>query len=401
MVSFRTLVVPHRGQDFEISCFLRPGQGDTLVYLHGLGSTKYDFWGATTQPGLNHATLLALDFPGSGNSSYFDQLPLGMDDLVEITHRVVRSLELTDLTLIGHSMGGLTALLFALRYPAAVKRLISVEGNLAPEDCFLSRPASALSFPEFLEQNFMLQAQAKFIASPHLGSRLFADTFRRQVSPHAYHDYCRSIVEHSDSGRLLPAFLQLKLPRLFVYGSANRTLSYIPELGPAGISVVEAPGSAHWLVADNPNFFYTSLQEFLAADGQLAPTSRQLAEWAFNLHDAAQGIPRELAAGVNTRIFPGEHAMLSVVKLDPHAEGKLHSHPQEQWGVLLRGECVRIQDGVEVAMTAGDFWRTPGHVPHSLRAGAAGALVLDIFSPPRPEYKKAGRGFGPESEGQS
>jgi len=42
----------------------------------------------------------------------------------------------------------------------------------------------------------------------------------------------------------------------------------------------------------------------------------------------------------------------------------------------------------------GDFWRTPGNVPHTMRAGPGGARVLDIFSPPRPEYKKAGSGFG-------
>jgi hypothetical protein len=33
-------------------------------------------------------------------------------------------------------------------------------------------------------------------------------------------------------------------------------------------------------------------------------------------------------------------------------------------------------------------------VPHTLRAGPDGARVLDIFAPPRPEYKKPGQGFG-------
>jgi quercetin dioxygenase-like cupin family protein len=72
----------------------------------------------------------------------------------------------------------------------------------------------------------------------------------------------------------------------------------------------------------------------------------------------------------------------------------VHSHPQEQWGVLLEGECVRIQDGEEVAMKAGDFWHTPGGVAHGIRTAAVGATVLDVFSPPREEYRKAGQGFG-------
>ncbi len=114
----------------------------------------------------------------------------------------------------------------------------------------------------------------------------------------------------------------------------------------------------------------------------------------FNLDDTAQGILRELAPGLTARIFLGDHAMLSVVTIEPNAEGQVHSHPQEQWGVLLEGDAVRIQDGEEIPVKAGDFWRTPGGVPHGLRAGPQGARVLDIFSPPRDEYRKAGSGFG-------
>ena len=114
----------------------------------------------------------------------------------------------------------------------------------------------------------------------------------------------------------------------------------------------------------------------------------------FNLHDMSQGIVRELAAGITTRIFPGDQAMLSVVRLEPNAVGEMHSHPQEQWGVMLEGSVVRVQDGEEFQASAGDFWRTPGGVPHTDRAGPDGALILDIFAPPRDEYRKAGSEFG-------
>ena len=120
--------------------------------------------------------------------------------------------------------------------------------------------------------------------------------------------------------------------------------------------------------------------------------------WVFNLGDEAQGIARTLGEGITTRIFCGEQAMLSVVRVAPNTTGRVHSHPQEQWGVLLEGECVRIQGGEEVAMKTGDFWHTPGGVAHGIRTGARGALVLDIFSPPRDEYRTAGKGFGAECE---
>ena len=118
------------------------------------------------------------------------------------------------------------------------------------------------------------------------------------------------------------------------------------------------------------------------------------ADWVFSLANDARGIARTLAEGVDTRIFVGEHVMLSVVRIAPNAVGEIHSHPNEQWGVLLEGSATRIQSGEEVAVAAGEFWHTPGGAPHGIRAGAAGAVILDIFSPPRDEYRKAGSGFG-------
>lgn len=117
----------------------------------------------------------------------------------------------------------------------------------------------------------------------------------------------------------------------------------------------------------------------------------------FNLSDPDQGLARELTEGVTARVFAGDQAMLSIVTLDPNAAGQIHSHPEEQWGVMLEGEGVRIQDGREIPVRAGDFWRTPGGAPHGLKAGPSGAKVLDVFAPPRPEYRKPGQGFGKES----
>ena len=117
-------------------------------------------------------------------------------------------------------------------------------------------------------------------------------------------------------------------------------------------------------------------------------------QFFFNLNDNTQGISRELAPGLTTRIFVGDQAMLSVVELEPFAQGETHSHPQEQWGVLLRGEGVRLQDSTEYPVRKGDFWRTPGGVPHAFKAGPEGATILDVFSPPRDEYRTSGVGFG-------
>lgn len=113
----------------------------------------------------------------------------------------------------------------------------------------------------------------------------------------------------------------------------------------------------------------------------------------FNLDALDQGIGRELAEGLSARIFAGEQAMISIVSIAPNQSGESHSHPQEQWGLCVRGSGVRKQGGEEIAVSAGDFWRTPGNVEHSFSAGPDGALVYDVFAPPREEYTKPGQGF--------
>ncbi len=113
----------------------------------------------------------------------------------------------------------------------------------------------------------------------------------------------------------------------------------------------------------------------------------------YSMSDLGKGIQRNLAPGLDASIFPGDNSMLSVVSFAANAEGSLHEHPEEQWGIMLEGTGTRIQDGKEYAVKAGDFWRTPGNVPHTFRAGPDGARVLDVFAPAREAYRKAGSGF--------
>lgn len=114
----------------------------------------------------------------------------------------------------------------------------------------------------------------------------------------------------------------------------------------------------------------------------------------FNVDDHEQGIFRQLAEGMETRVFPGDQAMISIVQIGPNRCGRLHSHPEEQWGFCFRGGGFRTQDGIETPVSTGDFWRTPGGVEHSFRAGPEGATVYDVFAPPRADYTKPGEGFG-------
>lgn len=114
----------------------------------------------------------------------------------------------------------------------------------------------------------------------------------------------------------------------------------------------------------------------------------------FNIDDMEAGIPRELAPGVTTTVYTGDQAMTSIVRFAPGGKGKLHHHPEEQWGFCLEGSGKRIQGDLTVDIAKGDFWRTPGDVPHTMEAGPDGLVVIDVFAPPRKAYETAGSGFG-------
>jgi len=114
----------------------------------------------------------------------------------------------------------------------------------------------------------------------------------------------------------------------------------------------------------------------------------------FTIDSAEGGLARTLAPGITTTIFTGERAMVSVVRFDPDTRGVLHDHAEEQWGYCVSGSGVRFQGEDAVPVAPGDFWRTPGGVPHTMESGPEGLVVIDVFAPPRAAYTTPGQGFG-------
>lgn len=117
-------------------------------------------------------------------------------------------------------------------------------------------------------------------------------------------------------------------------------------------------------------------------------------DWVFNRNSDIKAIVRNLTEVIKTRVFVGDNSMLSFVKLPPNSQGSIHKHPEEQWGVLLEGTCIRLQDDQEIPMEVGDFWHTSSNVLHGVRTTDQSAVILDIFSPPREAYRTQGKGFG-------
>ena len=123
-------------------------------------------------------------------------------------------------------------------------------------------------------------------------------------------------------------------------------------------------------------------------------------DFFFSLDNLDKGISRQLTDAITAHIFPAEQSMASVVVIGPNAEGSIHSHPQEQWSILIEGSATRIHEGEHIAVGKGDFWVAPGNTEHGIIGGPEGAVIIDIFAPARPEYTKPGQGFAGQSDGR-
>jgi pimeloyl-ACP methyl ester carboxylesterase len=124
------------------------------------------------------------------------------------------------------------------------------EGNLAPEDCFLSR--QILTHPCDDDVGFLegFAERARRSLSP--SSALFAASLRHKVRPGAVRGIFASMVDLSDHGDLMAKFLSLRCPRMFMYGAENSALSYLPSLAAGGVELAEIPQSGHWPMYANP-----------------------------------------------------------------------------------------------------------------------------------------------------
>jgi len=96
---------------------------------------------------------------------------------------------------------------------------------------------------------------------------------------------------------------------------------------------------------------------------------------------------KELAPGVRIQVVSGEKLMFSRVVIEPGAAVPEHSHPHEQFGLVLEGDGQFTIAGETRRVVAGDYYAIPGGVTHGVVAGPQGGVFLDVFSPPREEYK--------------
>jgi len=251
------------GTALEVSAIHRGGDKAPIVFLHGFGSTKEDYADIVRHAQFDGHPFLAYDAPGCGATHCADLARIDIAFLVETALAMIGRVGFERFHLVGHSMGGLTALMLAHRHPERVLSFVDIEGNVAPEDCFLSR--QIVEHARDSDEGFFDDFIERTRHAPAFASALYSASLRHKVRAQAVGPIFRSMVALSDHGELMEKFLALPFPRLFMYGAQNAGLSYLDSLRTQGVSLAQIEDCGHFPMYSNPVAMWQSIAAFIRA----------------------------------------------------------------------------------------------------------------------------------------
>lgn len=96
------------------------GEGENVFFLHGLGGNIYN-WAYQTKYFSETNNVVSLELPGHGRSS--GKGGSTIEYYTELIRKFFDIMELDNLVLVGHSMGGVVSLDFSFKFPERVKAL--------------------------------------------------------------------------------------------------------------------------------------------------------------------------------------------------------------------------------------------------------------------------------------
>lgn len=248
------------GVQLNVAAIHRDGVLAPIVFLHGFGSTKEDYADIVQQPAFAGHPFVAYDAPGCGESQCDDLSRISIPFLLQTALQVLVHFGIERFHLVGHSMGGLTALMLAHQFPDRVLSFVDIEGNIAPEDCFLSR--QIIDYPSNDPEVFFAAFIERARHAPAYASALYSASLRHKVRAGAVRGIFQSMVDLSDNADLMSKFLGLKCPRMFMYGEQNASLSYLPHIQAEGVRLAPIPDCGHFPMYSNPIAMWQQIADF-------------------------------------------------------------------------------------------------------------------------------------------
>ena len=256
-----TLQVNNINLNYEIK-----GQGPSILFIHGLGSSHRDWEEQVSYFSKDYQTV-AFDVRGHGQSDKPTgpySIKLFSDDTAEL----IKSLDLSPAHIVGISMGGMIAFQLAVDYPDVLKSMTIV--NSGPE-------MIARSFKEKLmifQRSVIFRLLSMHKIGEILAGRLFPNTGQEELrekmisrwaenDKQAYMDSFKALVGWSVSDNI-SAF---DCPTLVIaadedYTPVSLKEDYVARMKNAQLTVIK--DSRHATPLDQPLEFNKTLADFLA-----------------------------------------------------------------------------------------------------------------------------------------
>jgi quercetin dioxygenase-like cupin family protein len=92
--------------------------------------------------------------------------------------------------------------------------------------------------------------------------------------------------------------------------------------------------------------------------------------------------------GVTMQSLPGGKLHAIWVTIEPNIDFPYHQHPHEQLGVMIEGRLELSMNGESRNLRPGDTYVIPPFLPHKAKTGPEGCVVVDVFTPPREDYRR-------------
>lgn len=155
-----TRIVRLRGKDIAYRDF--PGDGTPLLLVHGMGSSLHT-WGAIPEAlAATGSRVITVDLPGHGSSD-LDHDDFGLETHALALRDLLDELDIPQVHLVGHSLGGGVSLQFIDLFPERADNLILVSSGGLGEEAFpglrlASLPGAGLAIGLVINRSTMRSA---------------------------------------------------------------------------------------------------------------------------------------------------------------------------------------------------------------------------------------------------
>lgn len=245
------------------------GEGQAFIFLHGFLGMSDNWKTLGTKFSEEGYQVHLVDQRNHGRS--FQDDAFNYEVMVEDLKRYVEEHQLKDIVLLGHSMGGKTAMLFAVEYPEMVSKLIIAD--ISPRyypthhDDIL-RGLSALDF-EILKSRGAADKELKQYV-PDTGTRQFLlkNLYWKEKGKLALRINLDVLKEQvNEVGEPLPMHAKFEKDTLFLRGDRSEYIavqdeglihSHFPKA-----KIVTIANAGHWLHSENPTDFHDEVAHFL------------------------------------------------------------------------------------------------------------------------------------------